>query len=280
MRKTARTLSITAALAVMIPLSAYAATTSGSSSGDGTVKVEKPLSAVNGDFRGHGPRGGFGGKGEMLSEQVLDLLKLDQATVAEKLKAGSTLAEIAEQQGVSRDSLKAAMTDAFNKQIEQRKTDYAANLDKLIDSELKGPEGKIGFGGKLDLTAVGTVLGLSADELKTSLADGKSIADVAKEKGVEAQKVIDAVSTSLKNEIDQAAKDGKMTQAEADKRLADVTASAEKIVNGEGFGRGDHRGGHGGRGFGGGFGRGGDHSGSSETTPAPSASASASAQSS
>lgn len=274
MRITARTLSITAALAVMIPLSAYAATTSGSTSGDGAGKVDnKAVSAVEGDFRGHGPRGGFGGKGEVLSEQVLDLLKLDQAEVAEKLKAGSSLAEIAEEQGVSRDSLKAAMTDAFNKQLEQRKSDYAANLDKLIDSDLNAFHGKSRLGGKIDLTEVGKVLGLSADELKSSLSDGKSLADVAKEKGVDAQKVIDAITTSLKNEINQAVKDGKLTQEEADKRLANVAASAEKIVNGEGFGHGWHRGGHGDRGFGG-FGRGGAPV-SPETTPTPSASASA-----
>ncbi len=277
MRMSARTLSITAALAVMIPLSAYAATTSGSSSSDGTDNTDKKsaVSSVTREFKEHGPRGVFGGKGEALSDQVLDLLKLDRAAVAEKLKAGSSLAEIAEQQGVSRDSLKAAMTEAFNKQLEQRKADYAENLDKLIDSELKGPEGKIGFGGKIDLTAVGTVLGLSADELKSSLAGGESLADVAKEKGVDAQKVIDAVTTTLKNEINQAIKDGKLTQEEADKRLANAAASAEKIVNGERFGPGGHRGGHGGRGFGG-FGHDGA-AGSSESTPEPSASASTSA---
>ncbi|WP_027085907.1 hypothetical protein [Cohnella panacarvi] len=278
MRITARTLSITAALAVMIPLSAYAATTNGSTSSDGKGKGDQSaVSAVSGDYRGHGPRGGFGGQGEVLSEQVLDLLKLDRAAAMEKLKAGSSLAEIAGQQGVSRDSLKAAMKDAIDKQLERRKADYAANLDKLIDSDLKSPGGKIGFGGKVDLTAVGTALGLPADELKSSFSDGKSLADVAKEKGVDAQKVIDAVTTSLKNDINQAVKDGKLTQEEADKRLANVAASAEKIVNGErfGIGFGGHRGGHGGRGghgFGE-FGRGGGASGSSET-PAPSASAS------
>ena len=251
MKKTARTLSITAALAVMIPLTAYAATTSGSSS-DGGAKVENPaVTAISGDFRGHGPRGGFGGKGEVASQEVLDLLKLDQAALSEKLKAGSTLAEIAEQQGVSRDSLKAAMTDAFNKQLEQRKTDYAAGLDNLIDSDLTAFHGKIGFAAKLDLTAVSAVLGITSEELKTTLADGKSLADVAKEKSIDVQKVIDAVAASIKSEVSQAVKDGKLTQAEADKRLAEVSAHAEKIVNGKGFGPDGHRGGHGGRGFGG-----------------------------
>lgn len=279
LKVTARTLSLTAALAVMIPLSAYAAT-SGSSSGDGAVKVEKTTAtAYNGDFRGHGHKGGFGGKGEVVSQEVLDLLKLDQATLSEKLKAGSTLAEIAKQQGVSRDSLKAAMTDAFNKKLEQRKTEFAAGLDKLIDSDLTAFHGKIGFGGKLDLTAVSTVLGVTADELQTSLQGGKSLADVAKDKKVDVQKVIDSVAASITRQINQAVKDGKLTQAEADKRLADVSEIAGKMVNGKGFGPGPdgHRGGHGGRGFGGERWEKGAASGSTETTPSPSASASASA---
>lgn len=268
MKKTARTLGITAALAVMIPLTAYAATTSGSSS-DGATRVEKPAAAaVSDEFKGHGQRGGFGGKSEVLSREVLDLLKLDQATLSEKLKAGSTIAEIAEQQGVSRDSLKKAMADAFNKMLEQRKTDYAAGLDKLIDSDPTAFQGKLGFGGKLDLTAASAVLGLRTEELKASLADNKSLADVAKEKGVDVQKVIDAVATSLKYEINQAVKDGKLTQAEADKRLADVSAAAEKMANGKGFGKGGHHGGHGGRGFGKGA-----ASGGAEKTPSASASA-------
>ena len=258
----ARTLSITAALAVMIPLSAYAATTSGTSS-DGTGKVDKSaVSDVRGDYRGHGPRGGFEGKGEVLSDEVLSLLKLDQAEVAEKLKAGSSLAEIAEQQGVSRDSLKAAMTEAFNKQLERMKSEYAANLDKLVDSDLQAFHEKMRLGGKLDLTAVGKVLGLSADELKSSLSDGKSLADVAKEKGVDAQKVIDAVTSSLTSEINQAVKDGKLTQEEADKRLANVADEAQKLVNGERFGPGGHRGGPGGPG---------GHGGDSEASAAAAA---------
>ncbi|MFD0672338.1 hypothetical protein [Cohnella sp. GCM10027633] len=261
MRKTARTFSIAAALAVMIPLSAYAAT-----SDDSGAKAEnKPVtSAVSGEHKGHGPRGGFGGKEEAIGQDVLDLLKLDKDALAAKLKAGDTLAEIAEAQGVSRESLKKALTVAFDKKLEERKQAYADGLDKLIDSELKGGAGDFGRGGigkkgigrtPLDLTAAATALGLSAEELKAALAEGegKSLAAIAKEKGIDAQKVIDAVAASITTGINQAVTDGKLTQEEAAKRLAEVPTIAAKIVNETGFAHGGKPGGHrdGGRGFGG-----------------------------
>jgi len=51
------------------------------------------------------------------------------------------------------------------------------------------------FGGRggASLDAAATALGITADELKTELQAGKTIADVATEKGVDVQKVIDAI---------------------------------------------------------------------------------------
>ena len=63
----------------------------------------------------------------------------------------------------------------------------------------KGGRGHGGFGGGFgggrgaDLTAAATALGVTSDALKTELQAGKTIADVAKEKGVDVQKVIDAL---------------------------------------------------------------------------------------
>lgn len=55
-----------------------------------------------------------------------------------------------------------------------------------------GPFG--GPGGRgAGLDAAATALGITTDELKTELQDGKTIADVASEKGVDVQKVIDAI---------------------------------------------------------------------------------------
>ncbi|RKP53046.1 hypothetical protein D7Z26_15025 [Cohnella endophytica] len=246
MKNTVRTLGITAALAVMIPLSAYAANSSGSSSTTVTEKKSEAAWSFNGGATEK--RGDFERGGKFVGQEVLDLLKLDQAGLDEKIKAGSTLAQIAEQQGVTREQLKSAMTAAYNKQLEERKQEYADNLDKMIDSKPTDNQkwGRGGsFGAPTDFTAAGTLLGLSADEVKTQLKAGKSLADLAKEKGVEAQKLIDAQAAAITSSINQAVKDGKLTQAQADNQLKNVADIAAKIVNGKGFGEGRHPGGAG-----------------------------------
>lgn len=251
MKKTVKALGITAALAVMIPLSAYAATTSttGSTTGE---KTEASTKSVNGGL--HEGRSGMGRMGGgMVSQEVLDLLKLDKAAFKEKIEAGATLAKIAEEQGVSRYSLKSVMTEAFNKQLEERKQDFADNLDKLIDSDLQADKhhaGKMrGLHMSRDLTAVADVIGLTADEVKEQLKAGKSLADIAADKGVDVQKVIEAQEAAIVSAIDEAVKAGKLTQEQADKQLVNVADIAEKIVNGKGFSEGRHPGGGKGHGF-------------------------------
>ena len=57
-----------------------------------------------------------------------------------------------------------------------------------------GGFGEPGFGGRgAGLDAAATALGITTDELKTELQAGKTIADVATEKGVDVQTVIDAI---------------------------------------------------------------------------------------
>ncbi|HEX9259523.1 MAG TPA: hypothetical protein VF855_08285 [Acidimicrobiales bacterium] len=107
----------------------------------------------------------------------------------------------------------------------------------LLDArpEGRGPRGPRDGGlhirGGLD--GVAAVLGVTEDELHTALEAGKSIADVAKEKGVDVQKVIDSLVAKAKERTAQAVTDGKITQAQADERIAALTDNITKMVNGE-----------------------------------------------
>lgn len=225
MNKLVKVLGLTTALAVMIPLGAYAASNATDTS---TGDLKQRLSFMaKGEFGG-----GFGHK-EAVGQEVLDLLKLDRETLQDKLSSGKTLAQVAEEQGVSRDSLKQTLTAAFNKRLEEQKKQFADNLDNIVDGKLeKGV--KFGFGMKQDLTEAAKLLGLTADELKTQISSGKSLADIAKEKNVDVQKLIDAQKNAMISNIDQAVKDGNMTQEQADKLKADAADIAEKIVGGKG----------------------------------------------
>ena len=75
----------------------------------------------------------------------------------------------------------------------------------------------VGLGrlGGVALDSVAKALGITTDELKTDLAKGQSIADIAKAKNLDVNKVIDTLVDDASAKIDQAVKDGHLTQAQA-----------------------------------------------------------------
>ncbi|WP_435166757.1 hypothetical protein [Paenibacillus glycanilyticus] len=244
MNKYLKTIGITATLAVMVPLSAFAASsTTSTTSPSNTAQVQTDTTK---QIDGKHGRGGFGGN--FVSDSVLTLLKLDRDTLNEKLAAGSTLADIAKEQGVSNDDLKAALTTAFEQHQSDEKSKFTANLDNLINSDQiaqgrEGRRGGRGFGQNLDTVA--TALNMTEDELKTELQAGKTIADIAEAKGVSTDSVVNALETAIHAQIDQAVTDGKLTADEAATKKEGTAAQAQSIVNGEFQPKGDggHRGG-------------------------------------
>jgi hypothetical protein len=76
-------------------------------------------------------------------------------------------------------------------------------------------------------------LGMSTDDLRAAMRDGKSIADIAKEKKVDPAAVVDAMVNATKTKVDQAVKDGKLTQAQADERLKTLREHLTALVNGD-----------------------------------------------
>ncbi|GLX68664.1 hypothetical protein [Paenibacillus glycanilyticus] len=247
MNKYLKTIGITATLAVMVPLSAFAATDTTSKTDSSTTKQVQSGSSAQPKDGKHG-RGGGGFGGSVISDSVLTLLNLDREALNEKLAAGSTLAEVAAEQGVSSEDLKAALTTAFEERQATEEKQFTANLDNLINSDQiaegrEGRKGRGGFGAHLDTVA--TALNVTEDELQTELKAGKTIAAIAEEKGISEDTVISALKTAINAQIDQAVTDGKLTAEEATAQKAKTSEQAQNIVNGD-FplkGEGGHRGG-------------------------------------
>ena len=108
-----------------------------------------------------------------------------------------------------------------------------------------GGRGRHGGPGGLDaddLTAAAKALGMTEADLTTALQGGKTAAQVAADQGIAVQKVIDAIVAADQAEIAAAVKAGTITQAQADQRLATLTAHVTDEVNGVG---GHGMGGHG-----------------------------------
>lgn len=96
-----------------------------------------------------------------------------------------------------------------------------------------GGPGRGGPGRGMGLKAAATAIGITPEELRTQLQAGSTIADVARSKNVDPQKVIDAIVADLKAHEQAEVAAGKHTQAEVDQRLADATQRITDMVNGK-----------------------------------------------
>ncbi len=91
--------------------------------------------------------------------------------------------------------------------------------------------GRGGCHGGPGLQAAATALNMSVEDLRTQVTGGKTIAAVAKEKGVDVQKVIDAMVADATQRIDQSVKDGKHTAEQAARKKQDLSERIARMVN-------------------------------------------------
>ncbi len=96
----------------------------------------------------------------------------------------------------------------------------------------RGGHGPGGHGAaRKSLAAAATALGMTEQELGTQLRDGRTIAQVAQERGVDVQVVIDALVAEFKAHLDEEVASGEHPQAEADQKRATATARSTDLVN-------------------------------------------------
>ncbi len=188
-------------------------------------------------------------------------LGMTEAALTTELEAGKTAAQVATAKGVDVQKVIEAVVASDTAEIKAAVTagtmtqaqadERLANLTQHVTDEVNGvADGRGGHHGPGgldadDLMAAAKVLGMTEAALTAELEAGKTAAQVATAKGVDVQKVIDAVVASDTAEIKAAVTAGTMTQAQADERLANLTQHVTDEVNGvAGMGRGGH-GGHG-----------------------------------
>jgi polyhydroxyalkanoate synthesis regulator phasin len=110
--------------------------------------------------------------------------------------------------------------------------------------------GKFGhgmMGGQDNLVSIAAdKLGMKLTELLTELQDGKSIADVADEMGVDTQVIVDAYLAQVKENLDEAVAAGRITQNQADYQMEQVEQRVTDQLDNmrmDGFHGGGRRGG-------------------------------------
>ena len=182
---------------------------------------------------------------------VLAVSGAGAAVAATKLRSPeqesrAVLNDVAGQLGVTPQRLTDAFKTALKNRIDQAVKDghltqaEATRMKAAIDREsvpMLGP----GFGFRQDahlggrhhgLEAAAKYLGMTEAALRTQLQNGKTLAQVAKDRNKSVDGLVTALVAEKKARIEQAVKDGHLTRAQADELVARMKEHVTAMVNG------------------------------------------------
>ena len=169
-----------------------------------------------------------------------------------ELDADKTLAQIAADNGVEAQAVIDYLTAQSNAELDgavaegelspekadAMRTRIAAKIAEFVndgfeafghDRDRHGPE--FGHGDEMaKLSGLAEAAGTDVQGLMAGFQAGKSLADIARENGVEPQAVIDYMTAQLDERLDRAVEAGKLTQEEADEYRAEARAEIAESV--------------------------------------------------
>jgi hypothetical protein len=193
----------------------------------------------------HGHGGPGGGPGLLAGETLktaATYLGISLATLQADLKSGKTLAEEATAKGKTAAGLITALTNAAKENLDaavaagwltqaQADRQLEGATRAITDLVNNGPG--IPKGGKAGpLEAAATYLGMTVADLHTALRGGKTLAQVAADKGKSVDGLVTALTADAKKKLDAAVAANDITQAQATAALKKLTEHVTDFVNG------------------------------------------------
>jgi hypothetical protein len=220
---------------------------------------------------GRGPGGGmmggrWGGPENSLPSIAAEKLGLTSQELLAELQAGKTIAEVAAEKNVAVDTIVEAVVadrteqlnelvangQATQEEVDAMVTLLKANVTRQINEAwssrgfgrgmMDGPMGS-GFGmgpgggrggmmgGHLGMQTVAETLGLTPAELVTELQAGKTVVEVAAEKNVDVDTLVEAILTPRIERLNELVTAGQLTQAEVDARLTILRVDVIERLN-------------------------------------------------
>ena len=193
----------------------------------------------------HGRRKGKGGK--MRSPETLaTALGVDTETLRSEFAAGKSIADIAAEQGIAIDTVVAALVADLEEHLNEHVADGSLTEDEAAE-KLASAEDRISEkvnevpptrdrnsgprrGGQLP-AAVLEMLGLDGPALREALSEGKSVADIAEENGVEIGDIVGALVDERAAHLAEHVADGSLTEDEAAEKLEAMKAKITERLN-------------------------------------------------
>jgi lambda repressor-like predicted transcriptional regulator len=209
--------------------------------------------------------GPFAG-GDLL-DTAADYLGMGEADLHRALRDGKSLADLAKDRGKSVDGLKKALRDEIRRaadraadagaltrqQADRLAEKLSSAVDELVEKGgipglefgLRGQgfgHGPLGppekgllpgaFPGGDLMERAADYLGMTGADVREALSDGKSLADLAKEKGRSVDGLKRALRDAIRGDADQAVDDGVLTGEQADRLAERLGSVMDRLVEG------------------------------------------------
>ena len=193
----------------------------------------------------HGRGKGKGGK--MGSPEALaTALGVDTETLRSEFAAGKSIADIAAEQGIAIDTVVAALVADLEEHLNEHVADGSLTEDEAAE-KLASAEDRISEkvnevpptrdrnsgprrGGQLP-AAVLEMLGIDGPALREAFSEGKSVADIAEENGVEIGDIVGALVDERAARLAEHVADGSLTEDEAAEKLEAMEAKITERLN-------------------------------------------------
>ncbi|MCO5177325.1 MAG: YckD family protein [Thermomicrobiales bacterium] len=160
----------------------------------------------------------------------------------------SFLNRLADNLGISRDSLNDAITTAGNETVDEAVTngDLTESQGDALKNRIENghffsfgrPGARIGmavFGHGVTLDTVSDTLGMSVDDLTAELQSGSTLEEIITAHGSSVDAIVNALVEQAKSSLDTAVANGRLTQAQADNMLSALPERLTQMIE-NGFG--------------------------------------------
>ncbi|MNI40164.1 Endoglucanase precursor [compost metagenome] len=185
-----------------------------------------------------------------LIEAVAAVLDLDSETINTSLKAGKTLLEIAEDEGLDEDDFLDQLADEVSDWIAEQVTagkmtqtqastleaSLEATLEKMVENEMMGGQGGGGQQGDMGYNLIelaADILSIEQDTLAASLKEGKTLAEAAEDAGMDEDDFLEALVDAATAAIEAAEDAGSLTAAQAEQALSNLSGRLEEQIQQE-----------------------------------------------
>lgn len=210
--------------------------TAGALLGTPTLSIAQDSSGDTTDTTAPGDdRGRFGEhRGEALTAAA-EAIGISEDELRTALEGGQSIAQVADAEGVDVQTVVDALVANGTARLEEAIDALPDRMTELVNREGLPERGWRGRpGGRVPgLEAAAEAIGITDDELRTALRDDSSIADVAAANDVDLATVIAALVDHGTDRLDEAVAAGRLTEAKATERKADLEERITALVNGE-----------------------------------------------